>query len=250
MSDNSWRAYFDGMAQTYMQEEYALPWREEVDFYLDVLRLDPGARLLDLGCGPGRHTVELARRGYHVIGLDFSEAMLRETEAAALRAGVSVTLLHADATNFQLSEPVDAVLCMLEAGLGFVNLDQDPNQHDRALLEHVNQALKQDGRFILGVPNTYRFLRHYDPQDSGEGVFDPITMILEHDVTWTTPEGSEATVRVRIREYLPPELRVMLERAGFVVEEMWGGTYGRNSINFDDHIITIVSRKFASVEIK
>lgn len=247
MSTNAWQAYFDHVAATYMQETYAHPWREEVDFCLDIFDLELGARILDLGCGPGRHVVEFARRGYDVIGLDFSAAMLRETEVAATQAGVTVTLIQADAMDFQLTESVDAIVCMLEAGLGFVTLDQDPQIHDSAMLECVNHALKTSGRLILGVPNTYRFLRHHDPHNSAGEVFDPVTMILGCDLIWTTPEGSETTVRARIREYTPPELRVMLEQTGFVVEHMFGGTYGRCPIDFEEHIITVVARKVSSM---
>lgn len=242
-AQNSWQTYFDGVAATYMQEEYAQPWREEVDFYLDLLKLAPPASLLDLGCGPGRHAVEFARRGYRVTALDFSAAMVQETARAAQQAGVELTLIQADATAFSLPEPVDVVLCMLEAGIGFVNLDQDPYPHDIAILTNVNRALKPGGRFLLGVPNTWRFLRHYDPTDPTQGTFDPVTMILEHDATWTTADGTETAVRVRIREYLPTELQTMLQATGFVVEHMWGGTCERRPLDPDDYIMTIVAHK-------
>ena len=52
MARNGWQAFFDATASEYMDEEYAKPWREEVDFYLEILNLAPGSRILDLGCGP------------------------------------------------------------------------------------------------------------------------------------------------------------------------------------------------------
>lgn len=155
MTKNAWQEYFDGSAFSYMTEEYAQPWEQEVNFYLEVLGLPQQSRLLDVGCGTGRHTIELARQGYVVTGLDFSQGMLAKAEKAAKQSGVTVDWIHADATQFQVNEPYDAALCMLEAALGFLALDQDAEKHDQAILGNVNAALKPGGRLILGMSNAY-----------------------------------------------------------------------------------------------
>ena len=70
--------------------------RNQVDFVIDKLALEPGAKVLDLCCGQGRHLIDLARRGYDVVGLDLSEYMLEGCKAAAAVEGINPVLVHAD----------------------------------------------------------------------------------------------------------------------------------------------------------
>jgi SAM-dependent methyltransferase len=243
MEQNAWQAYFDDTARSYMAEEYAQPWKEEVDFYLELLDLPPNSRILDIGCGTGRHAVEMARRGYAVTGLDFSSGMLAEAEKAAEMAGVTVEWVQADAARFSVAQLYDAAICMLEAGIGFITPEQDALEHDLAILNNVNAALKPGGRFILGVSNAYQSIRAYKQEDVDNGYFDPVTMTQSYSLIWTTTEGEERQGQVRLRLYTPPELTLLLRQAGFEVEQMWGGTYGRRKIVLDDYMITVVARK-------
>jgi hypothetical protein len=132
---------------------------------------------------------------------------------------------------------------MLEAGIGFITPGQDALEHDLAILNNVNAALKPGGRFILGVSNAYQSIRAYKQEDVDNGYFDPVTMTQSYSLIWTTTEGEERQGQVRLRLYTPPELTLLLRQAGFEVEQMWGGTYGRRKIVLDDHMITVVARK-------
>jgi cyclopropane fatty-acyl-phospholipid synthase-like methyltransferase len=71
-----WRAFFDGHAPFYMQNVFTRNTRAEVEFLVEELRLTTGDRVLDVGCGTGRHAVPLARRGCRMVGID-SRGMLR-----------------------------------------------------------------------------------------------------------------------------------------------------------------------------
>src|SRR4051812_33751413 len=94
MTQNTWEQYFDSDATEYMSRDYAQPSEEEVDFYLEVFNLPSRSHILDLGCGPGRHSVEIARRGYEVIGMDFSAGMLAIARRAAMAAGISIEFIQ------------------------------------------------------------------------------------------------------------------------------------------------------------
>lgn len=72
---SEWETFFNGHAPKYMNEVFTKNTAEEVDFVIDELRLKPGAAILDVGCGTGRHAVALARKGYSVTGIDLSSAM-------------------------------------------------------------------------------------------------------------------------------------------------------------------------------
>ena len=99
-----WRAFFDGHAPSYMQNVFTRNTRAEVEFLVEELRLTAGARVLDVGCGTGRHAVPLARRGFRMVGIDLSRGMLREAQAVAQQASVAVDWVQADATRFVTPE--------------------------------------------------------------------------------------------------------------------------------------------------
>jgi hypothetical protein len=132
---------------------------------------------------------------------------------------------------------------MLEAALGLITVRDDPYQHDLAILANVNRALKPGARFILGLSNGYKTIRDYTQADVESGRFDPVTLVQQNFATWTTAEGEEKQVLVGFRSYLPTEITMLLQQSGFEVEHIWGGTYGRQKINLDEYMITVVARK-------
>jgi 2-polyprenyl-3-methyl-5-hydroxy-6-metoxy-1,4-benzoquinol methylase len=244
---NEWQIFFDNTASSYNDEEYAKPWKEEVDFMEEVFNLAPGSRLLDVGCGTGRHSVELARRGYQVTGIDFSAGMLNEGRKAAQQAGVEVEWIQCDATQYQAAQPFDGAICMLEAAFALFVVGQDPIEKDFAILRNVNRALKPDARFMLNAPNGYRMIRQFTQADVESGLFDPVTMVNVCTLTWEAADSIEHKLEARFRNYLPTEVAMYLRLTGFEVENMWGGTHGRHPINLDEYMFMVVARKVADV---
>ena len=112
MADSVWREFFDSYAPQYMNEAFTADSVREVEFLVEVLGQPAGASILDVGCGTGRHAVELARRGYRVTGFDLSAGMLAEAAKAAGEAGVEVELIQADATAFSFARSFDAAACL------------------------------------------------------------------------------------------------------------------------------------------
>ena len=94
-----WEAFFDAHAPVYEDNIFTKNTIQEVDFLLEELSLQQGSSILDVGCGTGRHSIELAKRGYIVTGLDLSSEMLARAADAAKSAGVTVEWIHSDATN-------------------------------------------------------------------------------------------------------------------------------------------------------
>ena len=97
---STWEAFFDAHAPVYEDNAFTKDTIQEVDFVLEELSLQPGDSILDVGCGTGRHSIELAKRGYTVTGLDLSSEMLVRAADAAQAAGVNVDWIHSDATSF------------------------------------------------------------------------------------------------------------------------------------------------------
>jgi ubiquinone/menaquinone biosynthesis C-methylase UbiE len=97
--ENEWQKFFDQHAPDYMKNPWTGATQAEVDFIEAELKLQPGARILDVGCGTGRHAVALAQRRYQVTGVDISGGMLRQARLAIATAGVRLALVQADATR-------------------------------------------------------------------------------------------------------------------------------------------------------
>jgi len=123
----------------------------ECDFVISALNLRPGDRILDLCCGQGRHSVELARRGFRVTGLDLSEYLLGLAKAAAREAGVEAEFVRRDMRDLPWQEEFDAVLNLWTA-FGYLEC----NEEDQRVLEAVSRALRPGGRLIMDLTNRDR----------------------------------------------------------------------------------------------
>jgi len=242
---NEWEEFFDGHAPVYMDNPFTTNTVKEVDFIIEELKLQPGCSILDMGCGTGRHSVELARRGYQVTGVDISAGMLAEAEKTARKASVEVTWIHSDATKFTSTSLFDAALCLCEGAFGLLGTDDDPLEHDLSILRNISAALKPGARLIMTVLNGCRMVRQHTQEDVEKSEFDPVTMVEIHPVEIEMSEGRRSVI-VRERGYVPTELIGLSRLAGFETEYIGGGTagnWGRRQLELDEMEIMLIARK-------
>ena len=242
---SEWERFFDDQAPGYKDAPFTKNTVAEVNFLLEAFNLPPGSRVLDVGCGLGRHSIELARRGYKVTGIDFSAAMLEGAAKAAKEAGVEVEWLQVDATRFTSPKFFDAAICLCESAFGLLGLEDDPTEHDLDILRNIHIALKPEARFILTARNGFSAIRRLSQADLESGRFNPLTLVETFNKEWQTPEGKKSSL-VKERRYLPSELARYLRQVGFSVEHVWGGTAGRwarRTLELDEAEIMLVARK-------
>lgn len=127
--------------------DWSLGTRGDVDFALEAARLGPGSRVLDLGCGWGRHALLLAQQGCHVTGVDGSEELLALAEASAQRHGVDLNLRRGDMRTLPaFRQPFDAVLELYD----FTTVARPTREDALDSLRAVRSALRPGGVLILG----------------------------------------------------------------------------------------------------
>jgi len=144
-----WREFFSGMAVEFWLRFASEPQtRDEVTFIEKALQLPPGSKVLDIPCGGGRHSVELARRGHHPTGVDLSTDFLKAARAAASERGVEVAWEQREMRDLPWREEFDGAFCF---GNSFGYLDDAGNA---AFLAAVHRALKPKARFVMDTGMT------------------------------------------------------------------------------------------------
>lgn len=240
-ASSSWHRYFASAAAGYDGQPFTAATDAEVAFVCDVLALEPGASVVDVGCGTGRHAVSLAARGLRVTGVDLSPAMLARARDRAEAAGVEVELLEADARALPSIGPFDAAICLCEGAFCLVADGVEPLEHDRSVLASIHRVLRPSARLLLTGLNAARMLAAWRSGET-EGDVDLLTLTesTEHAV-----DGG-ATVRLREHYHLPDTLRLLAEAVGFAVEAVWAGGAGdwrREPPTVEDYELMLLGRR-------
>lgn len=240
---NEWEDFFDVHAPIYNENVFTKNTIKEVDFLLEELSLKPGDLVLDVGCGTGRHSIELAKRGFAVTGVDLSSGMLAIAAGAARETGVNVEWLHADATHFESTRKYDAAICLCEGAFGLLGKGDDPVEHPLSILYNISRSLKPKAKTILTVLNAMAMIRKVSIDDINEGRFDPITLV---ESSKHPPREGLPAISVRERGFVPTELTLLFRLAGMTIQNIWGGTagnWGRRPIDPDEIEIMVVAYK-------
>lgn len=128
-------------------------WTEEtaqqVDFLVDLLHLSGGERILDLACGFGRHSLELARRGFEVVGVDITKAYIEDAQRQTAAEGLPATFLHMDVREVAFRHEFDVVLNMADGAIGYLESDAE----NLRIFDVISRALKPGGQHLMDVMN-------------------------------------------------------------------------------------------------
>ena len=220
----------------------------EVNGVVGQLGLDPGARLLDLCCGQGRHAVALARLGYRVTGLDLSRPFLLEAAGLAARHGQVVGLVAADMRRLPFADgSFDAVINLFNA---FGYLEDDAQ--DELVLAEVARVLAAGGRFLQELVNREALVRGWHDSDvlrldDGLVVLQERTLDLRASrdrvrYTLLHADGRQSSREHVVRLYTLTELAGMLERAGLALEAVHGDLDG-GPLELDSSFLVTVSAR-------
>jgi len=251
-SDRHWfEDVADHMGPAYLRYSFTMGTEQEVEFLVELLGLEPGMTVLDVGCGPGRHAIALAKRGISVIGVDVSSRFVEVAIEVADREGVTgLVEFHRGDARAMVGDPrfdgrgVDAAisLCQGAFGLGGPPEAGDPQnlEPDGAVLAGIRSALRPGGRCSISAFSAYfqvRWLEDRDAFDAASAVNHERTEVMDSD-------GEAVDADLWTTCYTPRELRMLAERVGLEVEQIWSvtpGGYERVEPGIDSHEFLLVA---------
>jgi SAM-dependent methyltransferase len=206
---------------------------QEVAFLVDALDLRPGHRVLDVGCGPGRHSLALARRGIEVLGIDLSPdfiALARDNDTTARFETKDVRELDAH-------QAFDAVICLCQGGFGLLGGDDDEHVFAR-----FARALRPSGKLACTAFSSYFLVRHLEEHDA----FDLTTGVNHERTTLRNEQGEQREFDLYTTCFTPRELRLLAADAGLAVDALYGvapGAYARKPATFDDPELLLLAHR-------
>lgn len=198
----------DHMGAAYDRYAHTKGTSQEVDHVIGALGLVPGERILDVGCGTGRHALELARRGLVVHGIDISE---RFVGIARSRAVEGSSFDRLDARRMPFEAEFDAAICLCQGAFGMMVADAD----DDAVVAGIARALVPSGRLALSAFNAYFAVKYHLDAD-----FDAASGVSRERTEIRDESGEPLEVDLSTGCFTPRELRLLLDRHGLEVRSI------------------------------
>ena len=220
--DHGFEDLADHLGTAYLRYSFTKGTEQEVGFLIEALGLEPGMRVLDVGCGPGRHAHALGARGIEVHGIDISE---RFVELARAEAPAGVTFERADARSLPFADEFDAAISLCQGAFGLADWGSDVAKldPDTDVLDGIARALKPGGRAAVTAFSAYFQVRHVEAMGSE---FHAERGVNHERTTIKDEQGVDAEHDLWTTCFTPRELRLMAERAGLRPDAIWSVTPG------------------------
>jgi len=204
---------------------------KEVDFILSKIEISKDSTIMDLACGHGRHSINLAKRGFkNVNGLDLTSTYIELAQQQSIELEHSPNFITEDMKNFEEKDAYSLIFSL------FTSMFYFSDTHNLDILQRVYNALKRDGYFIVDYFNPPSFLKsakmkdwYFTEDDSAileKFSHNPISGIITNERIIITPDGNRVKRVYHVRDYTVAELRYHFENIGFEVLDVYG--------NFDD----------------
>ncbi len=220
----------------------------EANFVMESLGVDAGAQILDVGCGYGRHAMELAARGYHLVGLDSSLPLLLRGADEAQRRGLTINFVHGDMRDMTYESQFDGAYCLFSS---FGYFDDETNKRTA---QNIAKALKPGARFVVEVLNRDYLVADLPSRVWWEG--DGCVVLEEVEFNYFSSrivsnrsvvfdDGRQVEHEISLRSFSLHELGKFLHAVGFRVLEISGSmsTRGRFFGAHSRDIVVVAERR-------
>jgi 2-polyprenyl-3-methyl-5-hydroxy-6-metoxy-1,4-benzoquinol methylase len=255
MNKRQWyELLFENYGQKYDAELFTQGTVGECDFIENELKSDKSLKILDVGCGTGRHSIELTKRGYDITGIDLSESQLTRAREKAVSNNLKIDFRKEDARSLPFKDEFDVAIMLCEGGFPLMETDE----MNYEILRNVTKSLKKNGKFIFTTLNglfpLYHSVKEFFDTTTVNGnatyrsnTFDLMTF-RDHNMTEFEDDfGNKKTLDCNERYYVPSEITWLLKSLGYKKIELFGaklGAFSRSdSLTTEDFEMLVIAGK-------
>ena len=217
----------------------------QVDQIIKLLQIEQGEKILDLCCGIGRHSLEFARRGFDVTGVDRTTFYLDKAQNQSKAEDLNIEFVNEDMRNFCLADTFDVVINMFTS-FGYFEKVED----DRRVVENVYRSLKSGGKFLIEIMGKELITRDFRERDwneiNGFIILEERRLLNNWDKIenrWIIlKDNQQIEYKFVLRLYSAKELTSLLTQCGFSDIEVYGSLAG---IDYDHNAkrLVVLARK-------
>ena len=249
-----YESLFENYARTYDSEIYTQGTIGECDFIEKEINYDKSLKIVDIGCGTGRHSIELTKRGYKVIGIDLSESQLECAKEKAEAINLQIDFQKHDARNLLFKNEFDLAIMLCEGGFSLMETDE----MNFEILKNVSESLRQSSKLIFTTLNglfpIYNSVEKFcaaakeEKNATSKGnTFDLMTF-RDHNLTTVEDDlGNKKELECNERFYIPPEITWLLKTLNFKKIDIYGaklGAFSRNDkLTTEDFEMLVIAEK-------
>jgi len=240
-----WQKFFDEHYLK-MYEDLEKETSREVECITKMMDLKRKAKLLDLCCGYGRHSIEFAQRGFEVTGYDLSDSFIEKAKKDSSELGLKIEFVRGDMRKLPFDHQFDAVVNIFTS-FGFFDSESD----DMKVTKGVSRALKKGGLFLLDLKNREYLIRNFQRRRwtqkedfvwLEDSFFDLFTSRWETTRTLLFGNGRKKEYSFSLRMYTFTEILNLLKKSGFILEAVYGD-FDFREYSLDSPRMILISRK-------
>jgi 2-polyprenyl-3-methyl-5-hydroxy-6-metoxy-1,4-benzoquinol methylase len=236
MKKQWYESLFENYGRKYDSENFTHGTIGECDFIEKEINFDKSLKILDVGCGTGRHALELSKRGYQVTGIDLSESQLKRAKEKAKAADLLIDFQCHDARNLPFDGEFDVAIILCGGGFSLMETDE----MNFEILKNVTKSLKPRAKLIFTTPNglfpLYNLVDEFYASIAVEGnatcknsTFDIMTFRDHNTVEFEDDSGHKKTLECNERYYVPCEITWLLKSLGYTTIDIFGARLGEFS---------------------
>ncbi len=241
---------FSNYAEKYESESFVRGTQGEVDFIEKEIDYNKKIKILDIGCGTGRHAIELCKRGYSVTGVDLSDSMLKKAAENAHNQGLEIDFIKADARNLPFEKEFDLTLMICEGAFPLMETDE----MNFEILKNSAKALKSDGKLIFttlnGLYPLFNSVKDFinsnsTTQTNNNNTFDLMTFRDRYQLEVEDDNGQKLALECDERYYVPSEINWLLKSLNFTKIDIMAcklGEFSRNDpLTTEDYEMLVIA---------
>jgi 2-polyprenyl-3-methyl-5-hydroxy-6-metoxy-1,4-benzoquinol methylase len=245
---------FENYAQKYDKEIFVQGTIGECDFIEKELAYNKVLKIIDIGCGTGRHSIELSKRGYNVTGIDLSDSQLKRAREKAKELNLKIDFRKHDARNLPFKGEFDLAIMLCEGGFSLMETDE----MNFEILKNATQSLKNNGKFIFttlnglfplfhSVSEFYKSNQKEGQSQCKECSFDLMTFRDYNTAVFEDDSGNKRELKCNERYYVPSEITWLLKTLGYKKIDILGAKLGafsrQDKLTTDDFEMLVIAEK-------